>query len=115
MVQTAGRVTLSSTFQCSVVAAVRGTDNGSCHFHSTLLAALCGAGVCLFFLLNVVYLPIYATRVSRLTIHCLPAYNLTVVYCNVNGSLDALQVTHCNMYVSVGDTLSIRNSADNEI
>ena len=30
------------------VAALRGTYNGSCHFHCTVLAALCGAGVCLF-------------------------------------------------------------------
>ena len=38
------------------------TDKGSCHFHCTVLAALCGAGVCfcLFLALNVVYLPIYA-------------------------------------------------------
>ena len=44
------------------VAALRGTDNGSCHFHCTVLAALCGAGVCLclFLALDVVYLPIYA-------------------------------------------------------
>ena len=44
------------------VAALRGTDSGSCHFHCTVLTALCGAGVCLclFLLLNVVYLPIYA-------------------------------------------------------
>ena len=44
------------------VAALRGTDNGSCHFHCTLLAALCSAGVCLclFLALDVVYLPIYA-------------------------------------------------------
>ena len=41
--------------------ALRGTDNGSCHFHCTVLAALSGAGVCfcLFHLLNVVYLPIF--------------------------------------------------------
>ena len=44
------------------VAALRGTDNGSCHFHCRVLAAPCGAGVCLclFLALNVVYLPIYA-------------------------------------------------------
>ena len=38
------------------------TDNGSCHFQRTVLAALCGAGVCLclFLLLNVVYVVIYA-------------------------------------------------------
>ena len=44
------------------VADLRGTDNGSCHFHCTVLAALCGAGVCLCLLLalDVVYLPIYA-------------------------------------------------------
>ena len=43
-------------------AALRRTSGGSCHFHCTVLAALCGAGVCLclFLLLNVVYLPIYA-------------------------------------------------------
>ena len=43
------------------VAALRGTD-GSCHFHCTVLAALCGAVVslCLFLALDVVYLPIYA-------------------------------------------------------
>ena len=42
------------------VAALRGTDNGSCHFHSTLLAALSDVGVCLFLALYVVYLLIYA-------------------------------------------------------
>ena len=44
------------------VSALRGTDNGSFHFHCTALAALCGAGVCLclFLALDVVYLPIYA-------------------------------------------------------
>ena len=38
------------------------TDGGSCHFHCTVLVALCGAGVCLclFLLLYVVYLVIYA-------------------------------------------------------
>ena len=43
------------------VAALRGTDNGSCHFHCTILAALCSTGVCLFLFLalDVVYLPIY--------------------------------------------------------
>ena len=48
------------TPRCNV-AALRGTDNGSCHFHCTVLAALCGAGVCLclFLALDVVYLPIY--------------------------------------------------------
>ena len=90
MVQTAGRVTfvyistcrtsgsvwyrrrvvsLSCTFQRAVLAALRGTDGGSCHFlvhfnvpyiaalcgtdggschfHRTVLAALYGAGICL--------------------------------------------------------------------
>ena len=44
------------------VAALCGTDGGFCHFHCTVLAALCGAGVCLclFLALDVVYLPIYA-------------------------------------------------------
>ena len=44
------------------VAALRGTYNGSCHFHCTVRAALWGAGVCLclFLALDVVYLPIYA-------------------------------------------------------
>ena len=39
-----------------------GTDGGSCHFYCTVLAALCDASVCLclFLLLKVVYLPIYA-------------------------------------------------------
>ena len=39
-----------------------GTDNGSCQFHCTAPAALCGAGVCLrlFLLLNIVYLLIFA-------------------------------------------------------
>ena len=83
MVQTAGRVTfvyistcrtsgsvwyrrrvvsLSCTFQRAALAALCGTDGGSCHFHCTVLAALCDAGVCLclFLLLNVVYLSIYA-------------------------------------------------------
>ena len=36
--------------------------SGSCHFHCTVLEALCGVGVCLylFLALDVVYLPIYA-------------------------------------------------------
>ena len=44
------------------VAALHGTDNGSCPFNCTVLAALCCAGVCLclFLALDVVYLPIYA-------------------------------------------------------
>ena len=39
-----------------------GTNGGSCHFHCTVPSALCDAGVCLclFLLLNVVYLAIYA-------------------------------------------------------
>ena len=50
------------TFQRAVVAALRGTDYWSCQFHLTLLAALYCVGVCLclFLLLNVVYLAIYA-------------------------------------------------------
>ena len=57
---------LSCTFQRAVLAALRGTDGGSCHFHCTVLAALCGAGVCLcsFLLLDVVYLAIYAKQGS---------------------------------------------------
>ena len=53
---------MQATFQRAVPAALRGTDNGSCHFHCTVSAALCGAGVCLclFLLLNVVHFPIYA-------------------------------------------------------
>ena len=52
---------MQATFQCTVVEALRGADNGSCHFHCTVLADLCGAGVCLclFRALDVVYLPIY--------------------------------------------------------
>ena len=42
-------VSLSCTFQRAVLAAVRGTDNGSCNFHCTVLAALHGAYVCLCF------------------------------------------------------------------
>ena len=44
------------------VADLRSTYNGSCHVHCTVLATLCGAGVCLCLLLalDVVYLPIYA-------------------------------------------------------
>ena len=43
-------------------AALCGTDGGSYSFHCTVPAALCGAGVCLclFLLLNIVYLAIYA-------------------------------------------------------
>ena len=82
VVQTAGRVTfvyistcrtsgsawyrwrvmsLLCTFQRAALVALC-TDGGSCHFHCTVLAALCGAGVCLclFLLINVVYLSIYA-------------------------------------------------------
>ena len=58
MVPTAG------TLERAAVAAQRGTYNESRHCHCTVLAALCGAGICLclFLLLNVVYfiLPIYA-------------------------------------------------------
>ena len=83
MVQTAGRVTfvyistsrtsgsvwyrrrvvlLSCTFQRAVLAALCGTVGESCHFHCTVPAAFCGAGVCLcsFLLLKVIYLLIYA-------------------------------------------------------
>ena len=44
------------------VSGQRGTYNLSSHFHCTVLAALCGAGVCLCLLLvlDVVSLPIYA-------------------------------------------------------
>ena len=54
-------VSLSRTFQRVVLEAVCGTDGGSCHFHSTALAVLCDAGVCLCFFpsINVVYLSIY--------------------------------------------------------
>ena len=57
-------MSLSCTFQRCVVAVLRGTDGGSCYFHCTVLAANCGAGVCLcsFLLLNVVYLAIYAKQ-----------------------------------------------------
>ena len=43
-------------------AALCSADGGSCHFHCTVLAALCGADVCLglFLLINGFYLPIYA-------------------------------------------------------
>ena len=54
-------VSLSCTFQRAVLAALRRADNGSCHSHYTVLAALCDAGVfyvlCLFLLINVLYLP----------------------------------------------------------
>ena len=71
-------VSFSCTFQRAVLEALRSTDGGSfyfrvyfnvpqhrqqvIHFHCTVLAALCGAGICLclFLLLNVVYLPICA-------------------------------------------------------
>ena len=55
-------VSLSCTFQRAVLAALCGTDGGSWHFRCTVLAALWAAGVCLclFLLLNVIYLPIYA-------------------------------------------------------
>ena len=55
-------MSLSCTFQRAVVAAVRGADNGSCHFHCTILADFCGAGACLYLfpLLHVVYLAICA-------------------------------------------------------
>ena len=59
-------VSLSYSFQRALLAALRGTDGGSCRFHCMILAAFCDSGVCLclFLLLNVVYLPIYA-RVDR--------------------------------------------------
>ena len=55
-------MSLSCTFQGVVLAALRGSDNGSCHFHCMILADFCGAGVCLclFLLLYVVYLAICA-------------------------------------------------------
>ena len=55
-------VSLSCTFQRVVLSALCDTDGGSCHFHRMLLADVCGAGVCLclFLLLKVAYLPIYA-------------------------------------------------------
>ena len=55
-------VPLSFTFQRPVLAALCGTDGGSCHFNGMILAAFCGAGVCLclLLLLNVVYLAICA-------------------------------------------------------
>ena len=55
-------MSLSCTFQRETLAALRCTDNVSGHFHCTVLAAICGVGVCLslILLLNVVYLPIYA-------------------------------------------------------
>ena len=48
--------------QATTLAALCGTDNGSYHFHCTVLAALCSVSVCLclFLALNVVYLPIYS-------------------------------------------------------
>ena len=52
-------VSLSRTFQRVLRAALCGTDGGSCYFHCTVLAALC-ACLCLFLLLNVVYLAICA-------------------------------------------------------
>ena len=57
-------MSLSCTFQRSVVAALRGTDGGWCYFHCTVLAALCVANVCLclFLLLNVDCLAIYAKQ-----------------------------------------------------
>ena len=59
-----GRVTVVCISKCEVVAALCGTDNGSYNFHCAVLAALCGAGVCLclFLLLNVVYLQIYVKQ-----------------------------------------------------
>ena len=55
-------VSLSCTFQRAVVAALLGADNGSYHFHCMMLADFCGSGVslCLFLLLDVVYLAISA-------------------------------------------------------
>ena len=55
-------MSLSCTFQRAVLAALCGTDNGSCRCHRTVPAVFCVAGVCLclFLLLNIVYLPIYA-------------------------------------------------------
>ena len=55
-------MSLSCTFQRAVVAALRGADNGSCHFHCMMLADFCGAVVCLCFilLLDDIYLAICA-------------------------------------------------------
>ena len=55
---------MQATLQCTVrlPASLCDTDGGSCHFHSKVLTALCDASVCLclFLLLNVVYLANYA-------------------------------------------------------
>ena len=55
-------VSVSCTFQRAIVAALRVADNGSYHFHCMILADFCGAGVCLclFLLLDIVYLAICA-------------------------------------------------------
>ena len=54
-------VSLLCIFQRAVLAALHGKYDGWCHFHCTVQAALCGAGVCLclFLLLKIVYLAIY--------------------------------------------------------
>ena len=52
-------VSLSCTFQRALSVARCGTDGGSCYFHCTVLAALCVC-LCLFLLLNVVYIAICA-------------------------------------------------------
>ena len=51
------------------VAALRGTDNGSCHFHCTALAALCGVCLCLFMFVSCIrrclFTDLCQTRVGR--------------------------------------------------
>ena len=42
------------------VAALRGTDNGSSHFHGTSGSLCAGVCLCLFLAFDGVYLPIYA-------------------------------------------------------
>ena len=46
---------------------MRGTDNGSCHFHRTVLAVLCGVDVCLFvsFIKRFLFADLFKTRVGR--------------------------------------------------
>ena len=62
VVQTAGRVNFVCTFQRAVVAALRGTDNGSCRFLCTVLSAVC---LCLFFIKRCLFTDLCQTRVGR--------------------------------------------------
>ena len=71
----------SSTFQRTVLAVLRGTDGGFCHFQRAVLAALCSTGVCLCFLFNVYF----ASKIISTSLRSVDiiVYGLTIQYVNL--------------------------------